>query len=121
VGRRMFRSLARLISDGRSIRPRLTRASEAPVPALVLVIFYWGLWRLAPRSPARWWPQPWEYPPSALKSRWRETWIFGALLASPKTCPSALRTFVFSLILLHPRQRRNNYADCERKQNSIAW
>ena len=35
--------------------------------------------------------------------------------------PSALKAFTFILTLLRLRQHRNSYADCERKQNSIAW
>ncbi len=38
-----------------------------------------------------------------------------------KTCPSALRAFIFILTLLLLRQPRSNCADCKRKQNSIAW
>ena len=79
-----------------------------------------GVWRLARRSPVRWWPRLWVYPPNALRSRWKETWIFAALSAYPKTCPSALKRFIFISMLLRLMQPRNNCAGCERKQNSIA-
>ena len=61
------------------------------------------------------------YPPSALRSRWKGTWIFEAPLAYQKTCLSALRPFDFILMSLRRRRPQNNCADCGRKQNSIAW
>lgn len=97
------------------------KGAEAAVPAPVPVTFCLGLWRLARRSPVRWWLRLWAYQPNALRSRWRETWISEVPLAYQKTCPSALRAFIFILMLLRLRQHRNNCADCERKQNSIAW
>jgi hypothetical protein len=96
------------------------KGAEAAVPAPVPVTFCLGLWRLARRSPVRWWLRLWAYQPNALRSRWRETWISEAPLVSPKTCPSALRTFIFILMSPRLRQPRNNCADCERKQSSIA-
>src|SRR6266566_5934509 len=91
VGRRMFRWPARSTSGVPSTMPKPTRESEAAVPAPVPVTFCLGLWRLARRSPVRWWLRLWAYQPNALRSPWRETWIFEAPLAYQKTCPSALR------------------------------
>src|SRR5207245_10745044 len=108
-------------SDVPSTQPRPTRESEALVAALVPVTFYWALWRLARRSPVRWWRRLWAYQPNTLKLRWTATWISEAPSAYQKTCPSALRAFIFILMLLRLRQPRNNCVDCERKQNSIAW
>src|SRR6266576_3697238 len=85
----------------------------------VPVAFCLGLWRLARRSPVRWWLRLWAYQPNALRSPWRETWIFEAPLAYQKTCPSALRAFIFILMLLLLRQPRNNCADCAKRQSNI--
>ena len=48
-----------------------------------------------------------------------ETWIFEARLAYQKTCPSALRAFIFILTLLLLRQPRNNCADCAKRRSNI--
>src|ERR1700687_3588991 len=119
--KRMFRWHAPSISDVLSTRPRPTRESEAPEPAPVPVISCLGLWRLARRSLARWWRRLWAYQPNVLRLRWREAWVFEVLLAYQKTCPSALKAFISILMSPRLRQHRNNCADCERKQNSIAW
>ena len=115
-------SLIRSTSDVPSTMPRPTRESEAAVPAPVPVTFCLGLWRLARRSPVRWWLRLWAYQPNALKrSRWRETWISEVPLAYQKTCSSALRVFIFILMSMRLRPPRNNCMDCEKKRNSIAW
>src|ERR1700681_162378 len=119
TGKRAFRRST--ASGVPSTMPKPTRESAAAVPAPVLVTFCLGLWRLVRKSPVRWWPRLWAYQPNALRSRSRETWIFEAPLAYQKTCPSALRAFIFILTLLLLRQPRSNCADCKRKQNSIAW
>src|SRR2546429_2141 len=49
----------------------------------------------------------------------REPWIFEARLAYQKTCPSALRAFIFILMLLLVRQPRNNCADCAKRRSNI--
>src|SRR5579863_3524122 len=121
VDRRMFRWRAPSISDAPSTKPKLTRESEARVRGPVPEIFYSGLWRLARRSPVRWWQRRWPYRPNALKLRWRANWISEARLAYQKTCQLVLRRFILVLTLPHPRQHRNNFAACERRQNSIAW
>ena len=43
-------------------------------------------WRLVRRSPVKWWLRRWAYRRNALRSRWKETWIFEARSAFQKTC-----------------------------------
>src|SRR4030081_3890676 len=82
---------------------RPTKESGAPGPALVRATFCLGLWRLARRSPVRWWAQLWACQPNALRSRWKETWISEARLAYQKTCPPALRAFIFNFDVAAPK------------------
>src|SRR5712664_2444185 len=119
AGRRMFRLHARSILDVPSTTPKPTRVLEAPVSAPAPVTFCLGLWRLVRKSLVRWWLRLWAYQPNTLRSRWRETWIFEARLAYQKTCPSALRAFIFILMLLLLRQPRNNCADCAKRRSNI--
>src|SRR3981189_620291 len=104
AGRRMSRGHALSISDAPSTRPRPTRESEAPAPARVPATFCLELSRLALRPTVRLGLPGWALQTDALRSQSRETWISEVPLVYQKTCLSALRAFIFVLMLSRQRQ-----------------